>query len=142
MIAVLARPLLPVERRTLARLARGFTYASIQRLEGTSRTAVINTVSGVHRLLGVSSSARAVAVAHELGLLERERYALVLDAADLDLLRLIADGLPNHEIAARFGRDVPTVGNLVSTLYRHMGAMNRLQAVHIGYCAGLLGGAE
>lgn len=140
MIAVLDRPLLPVERRVLARQARGMTYDQIQKREETSRTAVINTVMGVHRLLGVRSSARAVAVAHELGLLERERYALLLDADDEALLRLIADGLSNHEIADRLGRDVPTVGDLVSALYRHMGATNRPHAVHIGYCAGALGG--
>lgn len=139
---VLARPLLPLERRTLARLARGFTYEQIQKREATSHTAVINAVSGLHRLLGARSSAHAVALAHELGLLERERYALRLGAEDLDLLRMIADGLPNREIAVRLGRDLPTVGNLVSALYRLMGATNRPHAVHIGYCAGILGGGS
>lgn len=135
-----ARPMSPVERRILARLARGETYFQIAAAESLSRSAVCKHVTGIHVLLGVGSSAHSVAAAHRLGLLPRERFARPdLDGEDLQLLRWIANGAPDRVIGSRLGIRPSVAAERSRRLYGRMFARNRPNAVHIGYCTGLLG---
>jgi DNA-binding CsgD family transcriptional regulator len=135
---LLSRRMLPVERRILLALARGRTRAQIEAHECLSRTVLSARITDLHRLFGVSSSAHMVARAHAAGLLERDRVLRpALRDVDLRRLRLIADGAPDREIGPRSTSRVAS-----SDLYRRLGAKNRPNAVHLAFCAGLLGGAS
>lgn len=134
------RPLKPVERAVLLRLARGHTYDQIAAREHLTRSHVIEHVTNLHAVFEVATSAYTVALAHRAGLLPLERYARpVLNARAGRILELIGAGLLNREIAPVIDTDVKTTSNAVTRLYRDLGASNRPHAVHIGWCTGLLG---
>lgn len=134
------RPMKPVERRVLVRLARGETYEQIAAREGMPGHRVIDVACDLHTLFGAATTARTVAVAHGLGVLPRDAYPTpMLSERRAVLLGLVSDGLLNREIAVRVGVSAQTVGNSLMVLYRAMGAKNRPSAVHIGYCTGILG---
>jgi two-component system, NarL family, nitrate/nitrite response regulator NarL len=52
-----------------------------------------------------------------------------LGALDRQLLRELAKGATNREIAARLGRREQTVKNRLTVLYRRLGVRNRLELV-------------
>lgn len=136
-----ARPLMPTERRVLLALARGETHWSIGAREGLSRSGMWPCIHRIHTALGASSSAHAVGLAHRFGLLPRDRFATpVLTPEELVLLGWIADGVRNAPIAERLGLKLGTAADASRKLYRRLGARNRPNAVHVGYCTGLLGG--
>jgi DNA-binding NarL/FixJ family response regulator len=61
-----------------------------------------------------------------------------LTARELDVLQLIADGLPNKSIATRLGISDQTVKFHVSSIYGKLGAANRTDAVRRAVRRGLL----
>jgi len=135
--------MLPVERRILLALARGRTRAQIEADECLSRTVLSARITDLHVLFGVSSSAHMVARAHAAGLLERDRVApLVLGDTGLLRLRLIAQGVPDRLMGVRSGGVLPSSAATSRRLYLQMGAVNRPNCVHLGFCSGLLGGAS
>jgi DNA-binding CsgD family transcriptional regulator len=61
-----------------------------------------------------------------------------LTPRDLQVLALIADGLPNPEIAAELNITVETVKSHIRLIHRTLGARSRAHAVHLGHRHGLL----
>jgi two-component system, NarL family, response regulator DesR len=61
-----------------------------------------------------------------------------LTVRELDVLRVLAMGLPSAEIAAKLDLRIGTVCNYVSTIIRKTGARNRMEAVRIAEDSGWL----
>lgn len=61
-----------------------------------------------------------------------------LSAGQLAVLRLIADGHPDHAIATRLQLSQHTIKNRRGDIFRALGARNAAEAVAIGYRRGLL----
>lgn len=61
-----------------------------------------------------------------------------LTPRQLDVLRLLAEGIPAREIAARLGRTEPTVRNHIRATLLELGAHSQLEAVFRARCHGLL----
>lgn len=58
---------------------------------------------------------------------------------ELEVLRLVADGLVNTEIAKRLWLSPETVKSHVSSIFGKLGVKTRAQAVAVGFRSGLLG---
>jgi DNA-binding NarL/FixJ family response regulator len=65
-----------------------------------------------------------------------------LTARELEILRLVASGLPNGRIAKRLWVSEQTVKFHLSNTYRKLGVANRTQASHVAHQHGLLRHAE
>jgi len=61
-----------------------------------------------------------------------------LTPRELEILRLLAEGLANKEIAARLGIRERTVKFHISSIYRKLNAVNRAEAVRQGLRRGLI----
>jgi ATP/maltotriose-dependent transcriptional regulator MalT len=61
-----------------------------------------------------------------------------LSARELQVLRLMADGTPNEQIAAELVIGVTTVKSHVNGIFRKLDAANRLEAVSRARSAGFL----
>ncbi|WP_051247936.1 response regulator [Nocardioides halotolerans] len=70
----------------------------------------------------------------------REPGRVDLTERELEVLALLADGLPNSEIAARLVVSVHTVRNHVANLSAKLGAHSKLEALSIAIRQGLLPG--
>jgi HD-GYP domain-containing protein (c-di-GMP phosphodiesterase class II) len=76
----------------------------------------------------------------------RRTWPAGLTSREVEVLRLAARGLPNHEIAALLGISRKTAGNHVEHIYAKIGVSNRarasLFAVHHGLMAGSIPDSE
>ena len=90
------------------------------------------------RALGITADAFVVAPADH----EDEPDALPstesLTARELDVLRLVAEGLPNKAIATRLGISDQTVKFHVASIGGKLGARNRTEAVRLAIRRGLI----
>ncbi len=68
----------------------------------------------------------------------RAKAPLKLSKRDTEILRLLADGLSNQEIAARLGITEKTVRNRLSLLFRQLHLKNRTEAALFALKKGLL----
>lgn len=66
------------------------------------------------------------------------RSAIALSARELEVLRLVADGLPTKQIAASLSISERTVKFHVNSIFHKLGADNRAQAVALAAQRGLL----
>ena len=66
------------------------------------------------------------------------RTSAQLTARELDVLRLVALGLSNHEVAERLVLSTKTVAHHVSAVLRKLGEPTRARAVEVARRAGLL----
>ena len=69
---------------------------------------------------------------------ERPVVAETLTPRELEVLELLADGLPNKRIAARLGMSPETVKFHVSQICGKLGVANRTEAVRVAIRRGLL----
>jgi two-component system response regulator DesR len=59
-----------------------------------------------------------------------------LSARELDVLSVVASGVPSDEVAAKLHLSPGTVRNYISAILRKTGARNRLEAVRLAEDAG------
>jgi two-component system, NarL family, response regulator DesR len=59
-----------------------------------------------------------------------------LSARELDVLSVVASGVPSNEVAAKLHLSTGTVRNYISAILRKIGARNRLEAVRLAEAAG------
>ena len=59
-----------------------------------------------------------------------------LSARELDVLSVVASGVPSVEVAAKLHLSTGTVRNYISVILRKVGARNRLEAVRLAEAAG------
>lgn len=91
---------------------------------------------GAARRLGADADAFLVAADEEL----HDDQALVEDLTprELDVLTLVADGLPNKRIAARLALSPETVKFHLASIFGKLGASNRTDAVRQALRRGLV----
>ena len=65
--------------------------------------------------------------------------ARVLPAREQEVLRQLAGGLTNRQIAVRLGISEHTVKYHISSIYSKLQALNRAEAVQVGIRLGLIG---
>lgn len=92
------------------------------------------SVAGGERVLSPKISARYF----EHGIREGRRHSCSLAREDLELLRLIAQGLSNGRIACALNMSERTVKRRVSAINAALGVVNRAQAVARAYELGML----
>jgi DNA-binding NarL/FixJ family response regulator len=115
----------------LERGASGYVFKSINPLDLPSTIRQVIEGSVHHpRARGAGGSATSVqtAAAPTGGLSDRE----------LDILRLVAEGLSNVEIASRLFVTGQTVKFHLSNIYRKLGVANRTEATRFAYRSGLV----
>lgn len=105
--------------------ARGYLLkgASIEEIERA-----IRSVARGEMVLDPRIASRVAAIAHAPRLSKRER----------DVLRHLAEGQSNKEIAATLGVSERTVKFHVTSIFNKLGAENRAQAVTIAHARGLV----
>ncbi|MFE5302352.1 LuxR C-terminal-related transcriptional regulator [Streptomyces sp. NPDC056632] len=117
----------------LAGLARGRTYAQIGNDLGLPRETVRARIHSLCRRIGACSSAHAVAIAYEegwMGGLRREpRPDVVLSERQRLILRCVAQGMTNSQIALRVGLHLTTITQCLSSVYTRLNARHRAHAV-------------
>jgi DNA-binding NarL/FixJ family response regulator len=69
---------------------------------------------------------------------DRKGAGYDLTSRELEVLQLLAEGTPNHELAARMGISRNTVRNHVQNLLTKLGVHSRLEAVALATREGLL----
>jgi serine/threonine-protein kinase PknK len=100
----------------------------------------------VARILGVARSASAVAVAPVVGTGDAmsaasARTSLIepLNVRELQILRLIEEGMVNKDVSATLGIGLDTVKWHLKNAYKKLGAATRTGAIHSAPSAGVLG---
>lgn len=128
-------PLSPYEIRILALCGQGLTAVAVGGRVGRSEFALKADLAKVRRRLGARNTAHAVAIAHQRGLLERDRVPtgkpLVLDRRLSEAFVGIACGLQGREIANRLRLSLDAVKSRIKRLLALTGARNAVQAVHV-----------
>jgi DNA-binding NarL/FixJ family response regulator len=102
----------------------------------------VRTVAGGQALLAPSVTRRLIDTYVERPApdLERARVLGSLTPREDEVLRAMADGLSNAEIAARLHLGEGTVKTHVARVLTKLGVRDRLQAVVFAYSSGLVGG--
>ena len=118
----------------LQRGASGYVFKSINPLDLPSTIRQVIEGSVHHpRARGTGGAAPAAATpAQGTGLSDRE----------LDILRLVAEGLSNTDIASRLFVTGQTVKFHLSNIYRKLGVANRTEATRFAYRNGLVDASE
>lgn len=66
------------------------------------------------------------------------KYSDSLSISQLRVLKFIAEGMPNKQIAAEIGVSVNYAKKITSAIYTKLGAVDRANAVYIGMKRGLI----
>ena len=99
---------------------------------------------GDHLVDGIREAANGqpVVAAGQLGILlqaiREPEPALPLSAREREILRLVADGRTNEQIARAIGTSLSTVKNQLASLFEKLGADDRVSAVAAGMRRGWL----
>ncbi|MER6602543.1 LuxR family transcriptional regulator [Streptomyces parvus] len=127
-------------RHVLHRLAEGRTGIQIARELGVSPVTVRGYSHRLQEALGAHTVAHAVHLAHQLGMLADlpHRHPSAVPAAQVEVLRLVAAGMSNSQIAGVLGRAEYTVAEQVRQVRYRLGARDRSHAVALGMAAGLI----
>ncbi|MCU1374683.1 MAG: putative NarL family two-component response regulator [Actinomycetia bacterium] len=97
-------------------------------------TAAIRAAAGGEMLVSSDMLARLLPRMHR----QDRKSGYDLTARELEVLELLAEGTPNHELAARMGISRNTVRNHVQNLLTKLGVHSRLEAVALATREGLL----
>jgi DNA-binding NarL/FixJ family response regulator len=98
----------------------------------------IRVVAAGNALLGASVTTRLLARFGQAPAATTPSPLDDLTERELDILRLVAEGLTNAEIAARLFVSETTVKTHVSSVLRKLGVRDRVQAVIAAYDAGIV----
>ncbi|GAA4608978.1 DNA-binding NarL/FixJ family response regulator [Actinoplanes octamycinicus] len=117
--------------------ASGFLLKDVPRAE---LVRAVRVVAGGEALLAPAVTARVLGELHRRGRPDPALAAAVtgLTARETDVLRLIAGGLSNAEIAAHHHLSEHTVKTHVGNLFAKLGLRDRAQAVMVAYESGLV----
>jgi DNA-binding CsgD family transcriptional regulator len=96
-----------------------FLHADGETAEAQDLVDVAYRIAKVHRLAPIEQECRHLAV-----LLRG-----ALSGPEIEMLRLVADGMANKQIATHLGISVKRVERMLSTAYRRLGVQNRAEAV-------------
>jgi DNA-binding CsgD family transcriptional regulator len=108
--------------------ARREAFAILERLGAAAAIERCREMLAERGVRGIPRGPRAATRANPMGLTERE----------IEILRLLEEGLPNAQISRRLHRSVKTVGHHVSAILGKLGASTRQEAAHIARSKGLL----
>jgi DNA-binding NarL/FixJ family response regulator len=117
----------PLDREILRLVAEGLTNAEIGPRVHLSQDTVKQHTRALYARLRVPGRAGAVDVARRLGALPSQPTGRI-SPREHDVLRVLATGATNAEIARRLGLSPHTVKQHTSSIYRKLGARNRAQA--------------
>jgi two-component system response regulator DevR len=98
-------------------------------------TAAIRAAAGGEILVSSDMLARLLP---RMNRAAERKSAYELTGRELEVLELLAEGTPNHELAARMGISRNTVRNHVQNLLTKLGVHSRLEAVALATREGLL----
>jgi DNA-binding NarL/FixJ family response regulator len=115
--------------------ASGFLLKDVQPAELVD---AIRVVAAGNSLFGPTATARLVARFAEAPQPEASRSLEDLTDREREVLRLLATGLTNAELAQRLHLGETTVKTHVSAVLRKLGVRDRVQAVIAAYEAGLI----
>jgi NarL family two-component system response regulator YdfI len=110
------------------------------RLRSELDPTAIEIVGECETLADIDAAIRADAVllAEDRGQRERNRMEEALTPREIEVLELLADGLPNKAIAERLGISDQTVKFHVASISGKLGAANRTDAVRRALRRGLI----
>ena len=110
----------------------------LRRAISASSLEVVDEAPTLDAARALDAAADAFVVAHAVHEEDALLDAESLTARELDVLRLLAEGLPNKAIAARLGISDQTVKFHVASIGGKLGARNRTDAVRLAIRRGLV----
>jgi DNA-binding NarL/FixJ family response regulator len=122
------------ETTVIQSLARGLDGYLLKDADPEDVLAAVHSAAGGAMVVGRSVSGYVVAAAASA---PRTDALAVLDARDLEILELLADGLPTSQVAGRLYLAPKTIRNRVSEMLGKLGVANREDAVALARAAGL-----
>jgi DNA-binding NarL/FixJ family response regulator len=117
----------PLEREIMRLVSEGLTNGEIAVRVHLSQDTVKQHTRALYARLGVSGRASAVDLVRRLGVLPAQRTGRI-SPREHEVLRVLATGATNAEIARRLGLSPHTVKQHTCSIYRKLGARNRAQA--------------
>jgi DNA-binding CsgD family transcriptional regulator len=108
--------------------ARREAFAILEKLGAAATIERCREMLAERGVRGIPRGPRAATRANPMGLTERE----------VEILRLLEQGLANAQISNRLHRSEKTVGHHVSAILAKLGAATRQEAAHIARSKGLL----
>jgi len=107
-------------RRLIAAGSSGYLIKSVS---GCELVAAVRSVRGDDGRIVISVSREGLA-------LSPQTPDTTLSAREVEILRLVAEALSNHQIATRLNITVPTVKRHLRNIFAKLGAVSRLDAVN------------
>ena len=133
------RDLTDRERQILPLLADGHGSAAIGERCFLCAATVKVYLRRMYAALGARNGAHAVALGHARGLLGGTAPPVALTDRRVEVLALAARGLTNEQIGQALWLSEDGVKSQVRRLLVELGAVNRPNLVHRGFCCGALG---
>jgi len=127
----------PREQQILDMIARGYSNPEIARELGTHIQTVKTQVSGLFEKIGAKTRAHAITLSSPVPTKDGTYY-LTVTPHEHNLIRLIAYGTPNAEIARRLGTSPDTIKNQINRLFQKFGATHRAHLVALAWTYGFL----
>jgi DNA-binding NarL/FixJ family response regulator len=127
------------EARSISRLLRSGVRAILSRESDPDDvlSAIYAAYDGLV-LLGPATAESLAAVYGDVPLEAEEELSEEITSRETDVLRMLAEGLVNKDIAARLGISEHTVKFHISSIFDKLGASTRTEAVTLGIRRGLI----
>ena len=122
------------DQTVLRSLAAGMDGYLLKDSDPEEVLAAIHTAAQGTLVLGKGASDAVIAAASSA---PRKDALAALDARDLEILELLAQGLPTSQVAARLFLAPKTVRNRISVMLPKLGVSSRDEAITLGRASGL-----